>query len=73
MIQYEEIFSNMNKRDFQEKLGKDFAGSVLRILLPSIKSPESHQVHASSRLHEQPQASDPKVSQEEVGGLYTRS
>lgn len=63
----------MNKRGFQDKLGKDFAGSIPRMLLASIKSSESHQVHASSRLHEQPQASNPKVSQEKVGGLYTCS
>ena len=63
----------MNKRGFQDKLGKNFAGTVLRILLASIKTSESHQVHASSRLHEQSQASNPKVSQEKVGGLYTCS
>lgn len=50
----------MNKRGFQDRLDKDFAGSVLRILLASIKSSESHQVHASSRLHEQPRAFNPK-------------
>lgn len=40
MIRYQEECSNMDKMGFQDKLAKDFEGSVLRILLAPIKSSE---------------------------------
>lgn len=73
MIWYRDVFSNINKKCFQDNLDNDFVGNELRILKTSIKSSEPHQVHASSRLPEQPQAFNLKVSKEKESSLYSCS